>query len=225
MTEPPAPARPSATVVLLREAAAGPEVLLLKRNDRIVFHGGEWVFPGGRVESGDADGDVFAIDAARRAAVRETREEADVEISAADVVPIAHWTTPLHMPKRFSTWFFAVRVPRLEVAVDGGEIMAHRWVAPEQALRARASGEIGLPPPTFLTLLELAAFPSAEAYLEAAGVREPVRFFPRYREVLGGPCSLLEGDVAYEGAPLEAEGPRHRIWLPSGGEWRYERRS
>ncbi len=227
MSELPAPARPSATVVLLRDAAprrSGLEVLLLRRNERIVFHGGEWVFPGGRVDAADVDGcDALSIEAGRRAAARETREEAGLEVAAEDLVPISHWTTPEHMPKRFSTWFFAALLPAVEVAVDQGEITAHRFFSPRTALDARHRGEIGLPPPTFLTLLELAAFESASEYLEAARRREPPRFFPRYRDVPGGPCSILPGDAAYEGAALDADGPRHRMWLPADGEWTYER--
>ncbi len=221
----PSPARPSATVVLLRDVPAGVEVLLLRRNDRIVFHGGEWVFPGGRVDDADAaGGDPFSVDAGLRAAVRETREEAGVALAASDLVPIAHWTTPEHMPKRFATWFFAGRLPAAEVSVDRGEITAHRFFGPRDALAARRRGEIGLPPPTFLTLLELGAFATADAFLAAARLREPPRFAPRYREVPGGPCSLLAGDAAYDGAPLDADGARHRMWLPPGGEWIYERR-
>ena len=41
---------PAATVVLIRENARQQEleVLLVQRNSRLVFHGGHWVFPGGR---------------------------------------------------------------------------------------------------------------------------------------------------------------------------------
>ena len=49
----PAPARPAATVVLLREGAEGVEVLLLRRNRQTGFVPGAWVFPGGRVDAAD----------------------------------------------------------------------------------------------------------------------------------------------------------------------------
>lgn len=45
--------RPSATVVLLRDATAGPESLLVLRHARTAF-GASYVFPGGMVEEGDA---------------------------------------------------------------------------------------------------------------------------------------------------------------------------
>lgn len=51
----PAPARPAATVVLLRGSAAGPQVLLLRRHGRSGFAAGAWVFPGGVVDAADRD--------------------------------------------------------------------------------------------------------------------------------------------------------------------------
>ena len=46
------PAVPAATVVLLRDADDGPQVLMLRKNARIDF-GGMWVFPGGRIDPED----------------------------------------------------------------------------------------------------------------------------------------------------------------------------
>ena len=68
---------PAATAVVIRETAnkADLEVLLLKRNSKLVFHGGHWVFPGGRVDAADfaLDGHGLEYRAALRAAVRETK--------------------------------------------------------------------------------------------------------------------------------------------------------
>ncbi len=49
-----APARLAATVLLLREAPGGAEVLLVRRHAGIAFMGGVWVFPGGKLEPDDA---------------------------------------------------------------------------------------------------------------------------------------------------------------------------
>lgn len=49
------PARPSATVVLLRDAPGGLEVFLMKRHDRSDVLGGAHVFPGGKVDAADAE--------------------------------------------------------------------------------------------------------------------------------------------------------------------------
>lgn len=56
---PPAP-RDAATVVVLRDAPDGgpPEIFFVKRNAGARFMGGAFVFPGGRLDPGDALGDV-----------------------------------------------------------------------------------------------------------------------------------------------------------------------
>lgn len=50
----PARPRPAATIVLLREGGAGPEVLMMRRHGSSGFVPGAWVFPGGRVDTGDS---------------------------------------------------------------------------------------------------------------------------------------------------------------------------
>lgn len=52
--ERPATPRPAATIVLLRDAAAGIEVLLMRRHRQSGFVPGAWVFPGGRVDPSDS---------------------------------------------------------------------------------------------------------------------------------------------------------------------------
>ncbi len=47
--------RPASTVVTLRDASGGVEVLMVRRNLRSEFVGGAYVFPGGGVDAGDAD--------------------------------------------------------------------------------------------------------------------------------------------------------------------------
>jgi len=54
----PAPARPAATVVLVRDAAGGIEALLLRRHRRSGFAADAWVFPGGVVDARDRSGEV-----------------------------------------------------------------------------------------------------------------------------------------------------------------------
>ena len=75
----PVPARPAATVLLLRDGAAGLEVFMVVRHREIEFAGGALVFPGGRVEEADgtlAGGDPLG--AFRIAGIRETFEECGV---------------------------------------------------------------------------------------------------------------------------------------------------
>jgi 8-oxo-dGTP pyrophosphatase MutT (NUDIX family) len=218
----PIPIRPAATVIVLRDMPGGLEVLLVQRAGELVFHGGAWVFPGGRVEQEDAQaGDELM--AARLACVREAREEAGLALTPLELVPFSHWTTPEGRPRRFSTWFFLAQIePHFDVVVDGGEIRAHRWLRPEAALALRARGELELPPPTFVSLSALSAYTKAAEALASSRAQPAPVFVPRLRKLAEGEVALYEGDAAYEGGELEAEGARHRLWLLSDG-YRYER--
>ncbi|MEU2349760.1 NUDIX hydrolase [Modestobacter sp. NPDC049651] len=107
-TPAPVPVRAAATVLLLRDGAAGLEVHLLRRTRGMPFAGGMTAYPGGGVDERDGDTDVawvgpppgewaraFGCDdrQARElvcAAVRETFEEAGVLLAGPDagsVVP------------------------------------------------------------------------------------------------------------------------------------------
>ena len=83
-------ARPAATIVLLRDGAAGLEVFMVVRHHAIDFAAGALVFPGGRVDENDfalaanpalcpnLDGIGTEAMAFRLAAIRETFEECGV---------------------------------------------------------------------------------------------------------------------------------------------------
>ena len=215
---------PAATVLLLRDTGDDAiELLYLRRNAALAFHGGAWVYPGGRIDAEDFAGAPEDLDAAaRRAAVREAEEEAGVYVDPESLVHFAEWTTPTIRPKRFRTWFFAAPATTCEVAVDGGEIHAFRWMRPGEALEAHAAGEIELPGPTFVTSHWLRDQPNVEEALAALGQDPVPRYLPHTRKIEGGLVSLLPEDAAFAGGELEVPGPRHRIYMIEGA-WRYER--
>lgn len=219
---PDVPIRPAATVVVLRDARPGLEVLLLRRSSRLAFHGGAWVFPGGRVDldAGESDDEAGA----RLAAARETHEEAGLALDPAALVPLSHWTTPEGPPRRFATWFFLTGSGAGPVRVDGGEIQDHRWTTPAAALAAQQAGEIELPPPTFVTLSVLAPYRSSEQALAAATSQAPLVYVPRIVKSDAGSASLYPGDAGWESRDLERAGARHRLLLHPEG-WRYLRSS
>jgi 8-oxo-dGTP pyrophosphatase MutT (NUDIX family) len=121
VTEP----RQAASIVVLRDSADGPEVLLVQRNPEQRFMGGAWVFPGGAVHADDSDHAA--------AAVRELQEEAGVQLAADHpIVGWSRWITPAEVVVRFDTWFFVTgrrSAPR------------PRWTAPS------ASTPAGCAPP------------------------------------------------------------------------------
>ncbi|HMC39308.1 MAG TPA: NUDIX hydrolase [Acidimicrobiales bacterium] len=224
---------PAATVVPLRDAPSGLEVLLLRRNSRGTF-GGMWVFPGGQVDEEDGAGhpdqraDPGAeLAAARTAAVREAREEAGIDLDPDSLVVLSFWLPPPEAPRRFATWFFLAPVaPGPDVVVDLAEIREHRWLAPAIAMERRDGGEMELAPPTFTTLWWLAAHDGVADALEAARRETPGRFETRIAftpdQRLG--ATLWAGDAGYEDGDMERPGPRRRLVMDPAG-WRVEIRS
>ena len=220
-----AEAKPAATVVVLRDCDVGIEVLLAKRSSKLAFHGGAWVFPGGRVDPEDyADDPEDVIAAARRAAAREAMEEAGVHVDHVTLVHVSNWTTPDIAPKRFATWFFAGRAGEGDGVADGVETDALAWFRPADALEARSRGEIELAPPQYVTLLALEGFDDVDAALRALAVQEPFDFQPRFHfGDDGAALCLYEGDVAFaDVTAVDADGPRHRLVMEKVS-WRYER--
>ncbi len=217
------PARPAATVILVRDAPGGLETLMLRRNSKVAF-GGMWVFPGGKVDEPDRAGldPADELGAARRAAVREAAEEAGLAVEPSSLVPFSHWTPPAIAPVRFHTWFFLAPAPAGRVTIDRGEIHEHAWMRPGEALRRREAQEIELAPPTFVTLALLARSGAVGPALAAAGARSPERFTTRIAKAEGGMVALWHGDAGYEAGDAARPGPRHRLWMLDAG-WRYER--
>ena len=214
----------SATVVMLRDAARGLEVLLLQRTARDGGTGGAWVFPGGRVEDEDRRGTgrdpVIAL---QRSAVRETREEAGLELDGESLLYISRWITPEVASRRFDTHFYATRLQEeAAVRVDGQEIRTHRWMRPEEALRESRAGTLRLAPPTFVTTDWLVPHETVESALSTLAQGPILTFRPRICAVNDGACMLYPGDAGYEDRDPERPGRRHRLWALSAG-MRYER--
>jgi 8-oxo-dGTP pyrophosphatase MutT (NUDIX family) len=214
------PPIPAATVVLVRDGETGLETLMLRKNAKLAF-GGMWVFPGGRVDAEDGEGE----EGARNAAAREAFEEAALVVDPASMVPFAHWTPPGVAEKRFATWFFLAPAPADgEVTIDGGEIHEHVWVGPATAIERQGRGEVELAPPTWVTLHHLAESADVESALAAAAAGEVERYHTRIATA-GGTGELVvlwHGDAGYESGDAAAEGPRHRLTM-TAGPWQFER--
>lgn len=219
----------AATVVLLRDAPGGVEVLLMRRNRSLRFAGGMWVFPGGRVDAQDHRADdprPTDLAAARRAAVRETHEEAGLILDPDSLVPFSHWTPPAANPSghRFLTWFFLAAAPDGVVRIDEGEIHDHLWIRPHAAHRRRDEGNFELAPPTWITLHVLAGAADTARALADARQRGIEYYKTRFGALAGGMAALYHGDAGYDDGDVDRPGGRHRLLLLDGG-WRYERTS
>jgi 8-oxo-dGTP pyrophosphatase MutT (NUDIX family) len=242
----PSTPRAAASVLLLRDAPEGLEVLLLERTSKAAFMPSLWVFPGGRVDPADVAlaGAVDPLDprAARVAAVRETLEEVDiwlgdpaVETAARAAVaghapwhdvrgvpemglsPYARWVTPAGEGRRYDTWFFLARVPDAAVATpDGAEATRSGWLRPRDVLRAGAS-TYPLAPPTFVHLLRLRDVPTVAEALALPCELDPIE--PVRHHVDGTLVFSLPGCPVHGGAPRRTT-PARVVWAGDG--WQAE---
>lgn len=225
---------PAATVVLLRAARGGPEVLLTRRPATMAFGPDIHVFPGGRVDPRDHERDAPGTsglsdeEAARRlgiglapdpamtpasarahhvAAARETAEETGIAIASSDLIALSRWVTPVSMQRRFDVRFFAVFVPRAtEIVTASAEVVDAVWLSPRAALDAAIAMRIELWQPTFVTLQQL------EGLADEAAVR---RAFAPGRDRGGATFEQVEPGVVRLGAPWAAGIPGRRStgWL------------
>lgn len=153
------------TVVLLRDASDGFEVLLIRRPERGSF-AGAWVFPGGKVEPQDRRVGASEMQDARRAGIRETQEEVGLTVDG--LVPLSEWRPPAEAPTRIRTWFFLAEAPDQHPVPSAHEVAEYTWVRPDEALARHAAGDWLLFPPTWLTLHQLSAFVDVQAALTSA---------------------------------------------------------
>ena len=214
----------AATVVLVRDGAGGPEVLLVERPDRGSF-AGAWVFPGGKVDDDDADpahpNDEGA--AARRAGVREVAEEVGLTLDPAALVPLSVWDPPPGIKLRIRTWFYIVTLPAdapLDLVLSPDEVVQAAWTRPGDVLERHARGEVTLYPPTWVTLHGLRDASSADALVDTVRMQGMSRFDTVARRLADGPAMLWAEDAEYAGASDGAA--RHRLEI-GALPWRYTR--
>ena len=231
-----AAARPASTVVVLREPF---EVLMMKRNDKVAFMAGAYVFPGGRVDDADREAlpegrptftdqpsrfpdlDPSQDAAFRRAAVRELMEEANVRITPGDLEPFAHWVTPEIEIRRYDTRFFLARMPAdQDVRHDDSEMTAFAWLSPQGAIDQCLAGDMLLPPPTWTTLKRLAEFSSITDAFAWARTKPIVRVMPGFHKSEATTMLTLPGDPLFptiDGWEVPVE---TRFILEDGARWR-----
>jgi 8-oxo-dGTP pyrophosphatase MutT (NUDIX family) len=243
MDKAPAIPRPAATLILLRDAPLGLEVLMIRRAREADFASGALVFPGGRVDEADAllAPQEDALGAFRIAAIREAWEECRVLLANppapplhltsefgqhlhdvgmtpdhAALVPFAHWITPAHSPKRFDTHFFVAAAPDGQDAVpDGHEAVEAVWVQPEKALSDAAEGRRKLVFATRLNLHRLARHANVAEALAKARVTPTVTVTPQPEpDGQGGTLLRIPEAAGYGGSLFPA------LDAPAmGGRW------
>lgn len=150
--------RDAATLILVRGQR---EVMMGQRSKGHVFMPDKWVFPGGRVDPGDArlpaaheltpETEVLlrqggtvkrAPRAFALAAARETREEAGLTLGdgsgpdLSKLVYVARAITPPYRPRRFDARFFLADAEAVlcdDCPVQGEELLHTRWFSLDEA--------------------------------------------------------------------------------------------
>lgn len=215
----------AATVVLLRDGPDGPEVLLLERPRHRGSFAGAWVFPGGSVDPEDRDGDSVGGEepGVRRAAVREVREEAGLDLAPDSLVAISCWVPPEGIPKRLRTWFYLAPDPGGPLTLAPDECVDALWLRPQDALDRHSTGELRLVPPTWVTLHGLVGQASVAKILATARDSEHEHYATRAGTSATGSTFFWADDVAHaDDALVDADGARHRLEI-GALPWVYRR--
>ena len=158
------PLRLAASLIGVRDAPDGPEVLVIERTLDHRFLPGYVAFPGGAVDPTDEElaGRWFGDDgeAGRAAAIRELTEEVGMAVTAGGVVAVgaeadagrrlvaideappptsalpelARWIAPTQVPVRFDARYYANRMDGAAAPTADGVEAARAWWASPRAL-------------------------------------------------------------------------------------------
>ena len=207
--------KPASTIMLARDKEGQLEILLLKRNKALKFAAGFWVFPGGKIEADEIEQSSTDLEAAKIAAIRETKEEANLDIETDDLVFFSHWTTPVIEPRRYATWFFfaAINQDLSEVTIDDSEIKEHVWLPPQVALDQLQEGKLTMMPPTIVSLQLIRKCKTTAEAKAKLQEEEPIFILPVLKLINGKMVCMYKGDAGYESANPDKEGSRHRMIL------------
>jgi 8-oxo-dGTP pyrophosphatase MutT (NUDIX family) len=124
-----------------------------------------------------------------------------------ELVPYAHWITPIGMPKRFDTRFFLAAAPPAQVgAHDGRESTDSIWLSPHEALAGGESGRFKLPFPTTRNLIKLGKQASVKAALQDSRGKSVVTVMPVMTSLNGGRQLRIPPEAGYDGELFEVGG-------------------
>lgn len=222
--------RDASTVVLLREQAGRLEVFMMRRAQTMAFAPGMYVFPGGRLDDGDArlgaafNDFPFGVEAKRAStdesglralvacAVREVHEETGVQVTDADLVLLDHWVTPAMATRRFDVRFFASLVPHGQEPEAVGTEMDHvMWISPAHALAEFEVDRMRMLRPTLRVLELLSVHEQIDELFASARAREIRPKLPTRTVHADGTDTWAIVDDR-TGEVLEADVPAPRYW-------------
>lgn len=90
----------------------------------------------------------------------------DLRLACAELHYFSFWITPRELGKRFSTRFFAARLPAGQGAAHcGRELVDSRWLTAREALQLAECNDVSLPYPTRVTLDALRRFRDVDEFV------------------------------------------------------------
>lgn len=136
-----------------------------------------------------------AVDRGERRLV-EVAEEEGLRFELAAMHYVSHWVTPAGSPRRYDTRFFLAAAPAGQHAIhDDREVIAARWMRPQEALDHHAAGEWAMLPPTTANLAWLAEHDDvASALASAAAIASVPMILPRVLTRLDGSATIVMPD-------------------------------
>lgn len=145
---------PAAAVAFVRDADQGIEVYLSRRPAHFRYYPDAFVFPGGRVDSEDAD--------IRATAAREVREEIGIEIDTNRLVLLRNINTSAHAGPVYHMQTFAYPVVgEFSTTPNVEEVEEEIWIT------AREAARLDLPYQIRAAIFTIAKFESVARLLEA----------------------------------------------------------
>jgi len=128
-----------------------------------------------------------------------------LELATDDLVPYAHWITPVDRPKRFDTHFFLAPAAADQVAIhDGREAVEAMWLTPQAVLGGADAGRIKLVFATRMNLVKLARSATVADAIAAARSAPIVTVAPIIEKTSRGPVIHIPEAAGYGGATFAA---------------------
>jgi 8-oxo-dGTP pyrophosphatase MutT (NUDIX family) len=161
------------------------------------------------VDAADFPGEAWAEDARRRVhgddeGMLPLVRDAGLVLRP-EIAFFARWVTPLGMPRRYDTRFFATRMPEAQEAVAApGEIQSLEWITPAAALARADTRDAYTLPPTRAVLEKLSRYTGvAEALRQLTVDGDVTPILPRIVAMPTGDGAegiqvLMPGDPGYE---------------------------
>jgi 8-oxo-dGTP pyrophosphatase MutT (NUDIX family) len=152
----------AAAVAFVRDSDRGIQVYLSRRPAHFRYYPGAYVFPGGRVESCDAD--------LRVAASREVKEEIGVQIDPQKLILLRESYTSAHAGPVYHLFIFAYAVDgQFPTEPNPEEVQGELWVVARDALV-----QLNLPYQIGAAVRAIAEFDSVAELLAALRRRGPI---------------------------------------------------